>query len=53
KVLTETKRAEIRARNDEIDRFEKDSKKKVVRMEDQDEMLAAAESIPIPARQMP
>ena len=53
KVLTETKRAEIRARNDEIDRAEKHAKKKMVVMEDQEEMLAAAESIPIPASQVP
>lgn len=52
-MLTETKRAEIRARNDEIDRREKEAKKKMVRMEDQDEMLAAAESIPVPVGKMP
>lgn len=36
----------IRARNDEIERREREAKKKIVRMEDQEEMLAAAESIP-------
>lgn len=50
-VLTKAKRAEIRARKDEIDRLEKEAKKTMVRMEDQDEMLAAAGSIPVPARQ--
>lgn len=47
-VLTEAKRAEIRARNDEISRREREAKKQMVRMEDQEEMLAAAESIPVP-----
>lgn len=50
-VLTETKRAVIRARNDEIERREREAKKKIVRMEDQEEMLAAAESIPVPLGQ--
>ncbi|CAM9718252.1 unnamed protein product, partial [Ectocarpus fasciculatus] len=52
-VLTEAKRAEIRARNDEIGRREKQAKKKMVRMEDQEEMLAAAEAIPVPVGQTP
>ncbi|CAM9762594.1 unnamed protein product, partial [Ectocarpus sp. 4 AP-2014] len=52
-VLTEAKRAEIKARNDEIDRREKQAKKKMVRMEDQEEMLAAAEAIPVPVGQAP
>lgn len=50
-VLTESKRAVIRARNDEIERREREAKKKIVRMEDQEEMLAAAESIPVPPGQ--
>ncbi|CAB1111625.1 unnamed protein product [Ectocarpus sp. CCAP 1310/34] len=52
-VLTEAKRAEIKARNDEIDRREKQAKKKMARMEDQEEMLAAAEAIPVPVGQAP
>ncbi|CAN0171854.1 unnamed protein product, partial [Ectocarpus sp. 12 AP-2014] len=52
-VLTEAKRAGIKARNDEIDRREKQAKKKMVRMEDQEEMLAAAEAIPVPVGQAP
>lgn len=52
-MLTDAKRAKIRARNDEIDRREKEAKKKMVRMVDQEEMLAAAESIPVPVGQMP
>ena len=50
-MLTETKRAVIRARKDEIERREREAKKKIVRMEDQEEMLAAAESIPVPLGQ--
>ncbi|CAN0149461.1 unnamed protein product [Scytosiphon promiscuus] len=52
-VLTETKRAEIRARNDEISRREREAKKQMVVMEDKEEMLAAAESIPVPAKKTP
>lgn len=52
-MLTEKKRAVIRARNDEIERREREAKKKIVRMEDRDEMLAAAESIPVPEGQAP
>lgn len=52
-VLTETKRAEIRARNDEISRREKEAKKQMVVMEDQEEMLAAAEAIPVPVSKTP
>ncbi|CAN0244482.1 unnamed protein product, partial [Hapterophycus canaliculatus] len=52
-VLTEAKRAEIRARNDEIGRREREAKKQMVRMEDQEEMLAAAESIPVPVGKTP
>lgn len=52
-VLTEAKRGKIRARKGEIDRLEKDAKKTMVRMEDKDEMLAAAGSIPVPAGPTP
>eukprot|EP00903_Cladosiphon_okamuranus_P016155 g14909.t1 len=52
-VLTEAKRAVIRARKDEIERREREAKKKIVVMEDQEEMLAAAESIPAPQGQAP
>lgn len=48
-VLTAAKRAEIRARKHEIDLQEKQAKKKMKRMDDEDGMLAAAESMPLPS----
>ena len=46
KVLTATKRAEIRARKHEIDLQEKQAKNKLKRMDDHDEKLRAVVSMP-------
>lgn len=48
-MLTAAKRAEIRARKHEIDLQEKQAKNKIKRMDDEDGMLAAAESMPLPS----
>jgi len=53
KLLTENKRAGFRARKDEIERRERESRKQTVRMEDKEEMRAAAEAIPVPIGQVP
>lgn len=53
-VLTAAKRAEIRARTEDSARQIQEAKRTNMRLiEDRDEMLAAAEAIPVPSRQAP
>lgn len=53
-MLTDAKRAEMRARTEGSARLIEESKKtNMMIIQDQDEMLAAAEAIPMPARRSP